>query len=365
MFGRVTNSKKLNKIFMNASPGSLKEFSENFDGPSDFIQYFKEEIFDDLPGQLRALWESVEYIFQFKTDLPISDLLDFHLLNFVYHSLMEDTIYFYDEESEDIFIADIERVKLSKDVNEVKDFLKKNKERIEYLFRQDDETGIYAIIEEISPELDLRMDLLDEKIKKGIYGFIDEVHYLKLKNIMILHLILRSLMKKFRSEIESLIENEKRKFDKITDKKLFRMIEESNFPVLKSAFVTEKNYLVPQRFTQVFKSNQDDILEYTLSTWDFYKNMSTDIVLIYLKRSFHLNRMNKEKLAEILYSFLDILLMYDDVKIFTKEEWREHQEDRGFTPGEDNRRWRTYMIRQVEKYIPFFDEWVKGSLYKN
>ncbi len=72
--------------------------------------------------------------------------------------------------------------------------------------------------------------------------------------------------------------------------------------------------------------------------------------------------MNKEKLAEVLYSLMDVLFEFEsDVEILTREEWRDYQEKKGFTPGEDNRAWRTYMIRQVEKYIPFFDDWVKSA----
>jgi len=194
------------------------------------------------------------------------------------------------------------------------------------------------------------------------YEFIEGVHYLRLKNILTLHIVLRSYLKRIQPVLKSMIEYEKDRVRKITDTKLLKVIKESNLPEIQSALIVEKNNVIPLKLTEVFNKSQDEILKLVQYNFKIMEFINTDIVLIYLKDCFDLKRMNKEKLAEILYSFMDLLFEYDsDIEILSKEEWKDQQERKGYTPGENNRSWRTYMIRQVEKYIPFFDDWVKSA----
>ena len=363
MSGKTTNSKKIRGLFNKIIDEKITKKYEDYNDFNEYYENLKNVLFKELSPQIRVLWKSIEGIFLLKIDqLPIIDIMEFHFLNLINNLISEQIIYFSNKDFEDNFIKDLEVVKKSNDKNKVKEIIKKHRNIIDKHFKKNTKLNIYEIIERVEQDVNSKVDLLEKKISNGTYDFINKVDYLKLKNLIYLHLILKSSIKRYLPELKSMMEDEKKQIDKITDSKFLKVIKESNFPEIQSALVLEKNNIAPIKATKIFSSSQDDYLklsQYNLKLTEF---INTDIVLVFLKDSFDLKKMNKEKLAEVLYFMMDVIFEFEsDVEILTKEEWRDYQEKKGFTPGEDNRAWRTYMIRQVEKYIPFFDDWVKSA----
>lgn len=363
MFGDITNSKKIRRLFKKLVDENLFKRHEDYNNFNEYYNNLKNELFDEFSPEHRVMWKSVEDIFLLKMDqLPIIDIIEFHFLNLINTTISEQIICFGGKYFEDSFINDIEVVKKSIDKNKVKGIINKYRIIIDRHFKKNPKFNIYEMIERIEQDVNFKVDLLEKNIRNGTYDFINKIDYLKLKNLIILHLIIRSYVNKKLPDIKRALDYEKRKIDKITDSKFLKVIKESNFPEIQSALVFEKNNIAPIRVTEVFKNSQDDLLKISQYSFKLAEIVNTDIVLLFLKDSFDLKRMNKEKLAEVLYSLMDVMFEFEsDVEILTRSEWRYYQEKKGFTPGEDNRAWRTYMIRQVEKHIPFFDDWVKSA----
>jgi hypothetical protein len=363
MFGKTTNSKKIERIIKKVFDEKIVKTNEDYNDFNSYYKNLRNVLFKELPPQIRVMWKSVEDIFLLRIDqLPIIDIIEFHFLNLINNLISEQIIYFSDKDFEDRFRKDLDVVNKSNDKNKVKEIIKKYRTIIDKHFKNGAKLNIYEMIERVEQDVNLKVDLLEKKVTNGAYDFIDKVDYLKLKNLILLHLILKSSVKRYLPDLKSMMEDGKKQIDKITDSKFLKVIKESNFPEIQSALVLEKNNIAPIQITKIFSSSQDDYFKLAQYNFKLTEIINTDIVLVYLKDSFDLKRMNKEKLAEILYSLMDVLFEFEsDIEILTREEWRDYQEKKGCTPGEDNRAWRTYMIRQVEKYIPFFDHWVKSA----
>ncbi len=253
MFGKTTNSKKIRGLFNKIFDEQFMISHEEYDSPTEYFQMIKDDIYDEISPQLRVLWETLEYIFRLKIDLSIIDLIEFHFLSFIYNALMEATMFFEDEEFEDGFIADFEKAKDSNDDKSIKELVEKYEMIIYHEFEKNDVLGIYDTFEKMESEVNFKVNLLEKKIRNGAYDFINKVDYLKLKNLIILHLILRSFVNKILPGLKDLFDYEKERVDKITDSKFLKVIKESNFPEIQSALVLEKNNIVPIRLTKIFK----------------------------------------------------------------------------------------------------------------
>lgn len=351
MLAEKTNTNKIDKIIKSIQSDADTNIPQ-FENYSDYLNFTNKKLFPYRHPLENAFYLTEETLQRMGEGLPFDEYLDLCFLIFTYYRIRLNILKVKNEKG---FFEYLESPKYNNEEG-LKEFILKYKYIVDKLYREVDLFGIFSAIDEVKPTLSEKIIQLKNELESGKHPFINKIDFIKMERIFYKYVGINSYINLISPDLEETIDDRKGRITLITDRKKENDKVLSSSSAFKKMMEQEKEFFAPKELLSDFNASQQKSLSTSLELLDLFKFASPELFLEDLKDTFEFNNFNRQKTAEILFSLLQEIFIYNhNIELLSFDEWEDDQD------REDNivnkRYYRKYMERQVLKYLPGFDKW--------